>query len=231
MRGGSIPTRYSGRCPRLAWLLKAFFVTVELGGSSTRTARIIASAVSIVLNLITIELMARHRRACVYYARWIADYEREHLKCVNAHPHAFNAGSNPAGGPLAGHSSWQVWIWSLPAMGLASVAVIVIASARPGVLEIHGSTWLARLHERTQQFASLMANKASRSTLASSWLRRMGKLPSCRGDLRDATAQLRWADPAKPQETSNENVAAPGSLPLGAGLSSLHFFTALASSP
>lgn len=120
--------------PSVGLAAQAFLFTIELGGSSTTEARIIAAVLSIVLNAITIQLMTRHRRSCVYYSKWIERFEREHFGCDDAHPHAFNNDAHPAGGWSGGTSSYRVWLSALPTMGIASAAIIVIAGVRPTLL-------------------------------------------------------------------------------------------------
>jgi len=124
--------------PSLSLAAQAFLFTVELGSGTSRTARIMAAALSIVLNTMTLQLLTRHRRAAVHYGTWIEDYERDYLKVGDAHPAAFNhcdrCATKNAGGPLGNLPAFKVWCLTLPIFSIVSLMVIVLAAGWPALL-------------------------------------------------------------------------------------------------
>lgn len=96
--------------PVLSFTAQAFLFNISLGGTSSRTARIVASLLSALMAYLSIALMARHRQEEIADARWLEKHEPDvYPDCERVHgkawrmrrdeisrPDLFSAPSNPA---------------------------------------------------------------------------------------------------------------------------------------
>ncbi len=129
--------------PVLSLTAQAFLYTVELGGDTTRTARVIAAVLSITTVFLCTTLMARHRQAELFDAHWLERVESSVLGHGNeVHGYAFALKRN--GEPVDGgwtdyvipiQKGYKTWIGGLLVFGFGSFVVIVMTLLFPTVLE------------------------------------------------------------------------------------------------
>jgi hypothetical protein len=101
--------------PAVSLTAQAFLFTISLASDSSRLARIVASLLSAVMALISVQLMARHRLFELEMARRVAAFEQAHdLPQANfASERQLDRGPRFAR-PLASLRSFDVWIWGWP---------------------------------------------------------------------------------------------------------------------
>lgn len=61
--------------PTLSLTAQAFLFTIALGPDTTRVSRTIAALLAIVISVLSVTLMARHRQAEITDAQWLQDNE------------------------------------------------------------------------------------------------------------------------------------------------------------
>lgn len=120
--------------PTLSLTAQAFLFTIALAPDSSRTARVVASGLSIIMTVLSMHLMARHRQAEHTDAHWIADYEREHFgRSWHGKDWAVKRNALPV--PFfAKLKGYPVWMAGLGLFGLAAVAVLLLTFLSPGIL-------------------------------------------------------------------------------------------------
>lgn len=127
--------------PVLSFTAQAFLFSIALAPDARSAARIIVALLSIVITILSITLMARHRQAEVTDAHWLEEYEEDWPDKDKQHGDAWRLRRNaekPHGGVLdsivplfPGYITWQI---GLSFFGLAAIAVIAIAIFAPGLL-------------------------------------------------------------------------------------------------
>jgi hypothetical protein len=132
--------------PLLSLTAQAFLFTIALGGESRQASRIVACLLSLIVTFLCITLMARHRQAEIYDARWLERFEESHWPDVTAvHGRPFRAGRSAAkvdGGwtdrivPIL--PGYKTWVTGLLLFGLASAAALITAIVAPNVLASWG---------------------------------------------------------------------------------------------
>jgi hypothetical protein len=119
--------------PILSLTAQAFLFTIALGTDTRPLARLASGVLSLVVTVLSITLMARHRQA--EDAHWLEAFEHEHFGPEGAmHGHAFArrrdrfAPHVPGGrlGPLA--KQFRAWTYGLAVFGTVAVGVIVWAT-------------------------------------------------------------------------------------------------------
>jgi hypothetical protein len=126
--------------PVLSLTAQAFLFTVALGADTSRTARIIAAFLSLIVTFLTLQLFTRHRQAEITDAHWLERYEMETLGVPPAHGIAWRQVRNdthPAAGvfsPLARLKGFRTWLFGLSLFGLASLLILSLSIGWPNVL-------------------------------------------------------------------------------------------------
>jgi hypothetical protein len=123
--------------PVLSLTAQAFLFTIALGSGSSRFARGVACALSLVAAALSMQLMARHRQAEISDAHWLGDYELAHFGTeMVVHGPAFQQRRNAtrAGGPLAHLPAFRVWLAGLALFGVGALVVLAVVLFRPSVL-------------------------------------------------------------------------------------------------
>lgn len=128
--------------PVLSFTAQAFLFTVALSAGNDSWARIIASLLSLVIALLSILLMARHRQGEITDAHWLEDFEHQVMEAgdwglhgdpfkrvraketLNVHPLLERA--------IPLWPMFGVWVGGLALFGVA--AIVVIARTIYGVL-------------------------------------------------------------------------------------------------
>lgn len=126
--------------PILSLTGQAFLFTISLGSTSSTTARVIAALLSLVMVVISIELMSRHRQAEIMDAHWLEAYEKDHFNeggderyVVHGLTYRVKRNSTPSG-PLGRLPGYWTWVTGLTLFGFAAVAVFAIAVLKPELL-------------------------------------------------------------------------------------------------
>lgn len=121
--------------PVVGLTAQAFLFTIGLGADSSRMARTLSMLLSLLTTVLTLQLMARHRRAEVLDAAWLQAYEQE-VWGLAMHGSAFQTARDDSriGGPLAGLPSFRTWSWGLSLFGIAALVVLVTTWTRPDLL-------------------------------------------------------------------------------------------------
>lgn len=129
--------------PIISLTAQAFLFTIALGPDSSPIARYFASGLSILVTILCMLLMARHRQADIADAEWLADLEasRKGEPELLAHGHPWrrrrDATDILAGTPLNLVKRWTVfvvWEVGLLIFGLAALAIIVLTIVAPDLL-------------------------------------------------------------------------------------------------
>jgi hypothetical protein len=63
--------------PVLSLTAQAFLLTIVLGGNSTPTSRVLASALALLASILSMQLMAKHRWHVKVERKWLAEFERD----------------------------------------------------------------------------------------------------------------------------------------------------------
>lgn len=110
--------------PVLSLTAQAFLFSIALASDTSRLARIIASVLSLLMNVLSLHLMARHRQVEVADSHWLEAYE---VQCGPQttlqwpmHGPSWAQYRNSVDpkigllGKLSRYGGFQVWSWGLP---------------------------------------------------------------------------------------------------------------------
>lgn len=125
--------------PVLSLTAQAFLFTISLDPGTSRTARVMASLLSLVITFLSIELMSRHRQAEIMDARWLEAVEeetfgRDDVLVVHGDAYRRRRNSTPSG-PLGGLKGYWTWLTGLSLFGLAALFVLVVVAFKPSLLQ------------------------------------------------------------------------------------------------
>jgi hypothetical protein len=120
--------------PTLSLTAQAFLFTVALGGGD-KWSRSVASLLALLLSVMSVMLMARHRQSEIKDAHWLEDVESSVFKLGDwgAHGEAFRNQREaiteiyvgPPGSWIPLKPMFNLWAVGLSTFGLAAIAVIV----------------------------------------------------------------------------------------------------------
>jgi hypothetical protein len=111
--------------PVLSFTAQAFLFTIALGADTRLAARILACLLSLVITVLSIHLMCRHRQADVTDAEWLEEYEQARFgETVHGHPWRDRRNKNSAGGWPARIRGFPVWIAGMTLIGIAALVVL-----------------------------------------------------------------------------------------------------------
>jgi hypothetical protein len=120
--------------PAVSLTAQAFLFTIALGSDSSRSARIVASLLAIVMSVLSIHLMARHRQAEVTDAEWLAEYEQRHFgDPVHGPVWARRRNQTPTVLWLTRFRAFYVWMAGLALFGIAALITFALALFVPGL--------------------------------------------------------------------------------------------------
>jgi hypothetical protein len=131
--------------PVLSLTAQAFLFSIALSPDGTRTTRIIASLLSLVMTFLSLHLMVKHRQAEVADSQWLEAYENKFPAPVGAPKWPMHGRSwadyrnsiDPNIGRLGGLSKFtgfRIWSWGLSAFGMAAIVVLLLTIFMPGWL-------------------------------------------------------------------------------------------------
>lgn len=123
--------------PVLSLTAQAFLYTIALGSESSNLARIVGATISIVITVLSVTLMARHRQSEIADAEWLANYEAVLPEAYRQHGRPWQARRNQqphhaAFKRLLWPAFWT-WVIGLSVFGLISGFVIVATILQPGL--------------------------------------------------------------------------------------------------
>lgn len=121
--------------PTLSLTGQAFLFTIALGPDSSRASRMIACTLSMVMTVLAMHLLSRHRQAEWTDAHWLEAYENNHFGWSH-HGKAWAARRNQERGSgwLARFKGFQVWMSGLAAFGGAALFVLILTAFWPALL-------------------------------------------------------------------------------------------------
>jgi hypothetical protein len=129
--------------PVLSLTAQAFLFTIALGTDTSKLSRILAAFLSMVVALLCVSLMARHRQAEFSDAQWLEDYESDYPEQFRVHGKPFvkrrdNVKVRLLGGrlPAPVWRGFETWTWGIAIFGVAGLVVIVVTLVDPSIL--HG---------------------------------------------------------------------------------------------
>jgi hypothetical protein len=131
--------------PVLSLTAQAFLFSIALSHDATRTARVIASVLSLLMTVLSLHLMAKHRQAEVADSQWLEVYESQ-FKPTDAslpwpvHGRTWSAYRNSIDpkiglfGFFSRFHGFQIWSWGLAMFGVAALVVLLLTAIRPDLL-------------------------------------------------------------------------------------------------
>jgi hypothetical protein len=117
--------------PSLSLAAQAFLLTIALGPDASRTSRLLTSGLGVVVALLSLHLLIRHRQAEVTDAHWLAEYEQQHFG-TTAHGPEWRDRRNATVlrgplAPLARIPAFPVWQAALSLFGIVALIAFVLA--------------------------------------------------------------------------------------------------------
>lgn len=121
--------------PVLSLTAQAFLFTIALGVGVSRTARIISALLSLIITLLSVSLMARHRQAEVTDALWLEAYERNvigssepvHGPAWRVRRDATSIDAGWIGRFIPMPRAFGTWVIGLSLFGVAALVVLGVA--------------------------------------------------------------------------------------------------------
>jgi hypothetical protein len=114
--------------PGLALTAQAFLMTIGLGPGTGQLARIAAGSLSVIVSLMSIQLLLRHRRHDVVDAQWLEKFElAAGWESIHRPPT-----QDPRYGKVSflrpdRYRSWPIWVVGLACFGVVGLIVVVDA--------------------------------------------------------------------------------------------------------
>lgn len=109
--------------PALSLAAEAFLLTIALGGESSRFARLLSSALSVVVAVLAMQLMAKHR----FLAHTDEEYMQQLEGPLGLPGIAKREWEGPANSLFTRLSSYRVWQVGLGLFGLAGALIFFVA--------------------------------------------------------------------------------------------------------
>ena len=128
------------QAPVLSFTAQAFLFTIALNVSSNNVARLTAASLALIIALISMQLMSKHRYHEIMDAKWLEELEKgmELDKRIGCAPHADpkeraeHVKMKPSW--LQRWSSYRVWMFGLALFAIASASIIIITFTNPALL-------------------------------------------------------------------------------------------------
>ncbi len=123
--------------PALSLTAQAFLLTISLGSQSSPTARISTALLAALTAVISVQLLAKHRRHENIDNLWLECYEQEHeMLAVHCRPEQRAQALNMIKSSwLVSQPSYRLWRAGLGAFGVVAVLAAVLALASPETLD------------------------------------------------------------------------------------------------
>jgi hypothetical protein len=135
--------------PALGMTAQAFLLTLALGAGSSRWARLLAALLSLILSMMVMQLMAKHRRNELLDSVLLEELEQRFgiATLIGFEPHAGPAvrpddhlvkvdgkmaRSTPGPRGLWRMSSYELWMIGLGMFAVVALAIIVVAAVGAG---------------------------------------------------------------------------------------------------
>jgi hypothetical protein len=129
--------------PVISLAAQAFLFSIALSPETAQTSKIIASFLSVVMTLLSLHLMVKHRQAEVADSQWLEAYEKNSAPPagVPAWPmhgqtwarYRKSVDPNIGGlGALSRLPGFRTWTWGLSLFGVAAIVVSIMAIVMPG---------------------------------------------------------------------------------------------------
>ncbi|WP_284990861.1 MULTISPECIES: hypothetical protein [unclassified Arthrobacter] len=127
--------------PLLSLTAQAFLFTIALGADTSKWSRTLAATLSVVVAVLCVSLMARHRQAELSDAHWLEVYEEGHPEHLRVHGSPFVERRNKinvrlAAGrlPVPTWKGYETWTWGMAIFGLIGLLVVVLTWIDPSPL-------------------------------------------------------------------------------------------------
>lgn len=133
--------------PIISFTAQAFLLTIALGPNTQPTARYISAGLAILVTLLSMILMARHRQADIADSAWLENLEQERGRDrklqMHAHGQPWRRRRNATDltrftyTPLNWMKTWGaffIWEMGLLIFGLAAASIIVLTLVAPELL-------------------------------------------------------------------------------------------------
>ena len=124
--------------PSVSLAAQAFLLTIALGPNTSRTSRLLTSALAVSAAFLSLHLLMRHRQAEITDAHWLAEYEQQHFG-TTAHGPGWrdrrNATVLPGHlGALARIPAFPLWQGALSLFGVVALIAFILAIFDAGIL-------------------------------------------------------------------------------------------------
>lgn len=137
------------QAPMLALTAQAFLFTVALGQQTSRTARVIACLLSLVMSVLSITLMARHRQGELVDAEWLQRYEETafpYERALHGVPFRDKRAAQPLnagwiGALIPRPRAFTTWVVGLSLFGAAAITIMALALFAPPILGGPARAW------------------------------------------------------------------------------------------
>lgn len=126
--------------PILSLTAQAFLFTIALGADTSRVSRTVAAVLSIVVTVLCVTLMARHRQAELADAHWLEEFEKSYPPELRIHGTPFVQRREAVRIKLLDKlvvplwPGYRTWTWGLIIFGLGSVVVVIMTWMDPSPL-------------------------------------------------------------------------------------------------
>ncbi|MFC5788932.1 hypothetical protein ACFPPE_03600 [Agromyces tardus] len=128
--------------PVLSLTAQAFLFTIALGGDTATLARLVACSLSLLVTILTVGLMGRHRQAELTDAHLLRDLEADFPEALRIHGEPWRKRRNEtridAGlldRVIPMWPMYKAWTYGLLFFGAAAIGVAVVAVAWPDLLQ------------------------------------------------------------------------------------------------
>lgn len=128
------------QAPALSLTAEAFLFTIALSAGNSQAARLLASSLALLVSVLSVQLMLKHRHHTLIDARLLEKLEfgEELTLILGTAPHvsrrALESATGTRGNLLTRWPSHKIWAGGLALFGLAALAVIVMTAAAPSML-------------------------------------------------------------------------------------------------
>lgn len=123
--------------PIISFTAQAFLFTIALGAETTQFARTIAGSLSVLITVLCVLLLARHRQADIADAEWLEEQEEALPKSLRVHGDPWRRRRDavlPARGLASGVpllNAYKTWLLGMILIGLAGILVISVTWIAP----------------------------------------------------------------------------------------------------
>jgi hypothetical protein len=131
--------------PVLTLTAQAFLFSIALSHDATKSARVIACLLSLVMTCLSLHLMIKHRQAEVADSQWLESYEDQlppppgdlSWPMHGRNWSSYRLQTDPRVGRLRffwRSNGFKIWFWGLALFGVAAIVVLLISMFWPSLL-------------------------------------------------------------------------------------------------